>query len=81
MEVFHNTNYTDESLVREKSSYDPKIENKHLIDIINKIEHTDPLLTKYKDNLKPAERIALDELKTFDDIIVKKAGEYSRCDG
>ena len=73
MEVFHNTNYTDESLVREKSSYDPKIENKHLIDIINKIEHTDPLLTKYKDNLKPAERIALDELKTFDDIIIKKA--------
>ena len=38
MEVFHNTNYTDESLVREKSSYDPKIGNKHLIDIINQIE-------------------------------------------
>ena len=73
MEAFHETDYNDESIVKEKSSYEPKIKNKHLTEIISKIEHTDPLLTKYKDNLRPAERTALDELKTYDDIILKKA--------
>ena len=73
MEAFHDTDYHDESLVKEKSLYEPKVQNKHLTEIINKIEHTDPLLNKYKDNLRPAERTALNELKTFDDVIVKKA--------
>ena len=73
MEAFYDTNYTDESLVREKSSYEPKTNDKYLEDIVNKIEQTDPLLTKYKDNLNPAERIALEELKNCEDIVIKKA--------
>ena len=73
MEAFHDTDYHDESLVKEKSLYEPKVKNKHLTEIINKIEHTDPPLMKYKDNLRPTERTALNELKTYDDIIVKKA--------
>ena len=73
MEAFHNSTYNDESLVKEKSIYEPITKDKHLVDIINKIEHTDPLSIKYKDNLNHAERTALSELKTFDDIVIKKA--------
>ena len=73
MEAFHNTNYVDESIVKEKSSYEPKTKDKHLIEITSKIEHTDPQRVKYKDNLNSSERDALNEIKAYEDIVVKKA--------
>ena len=73
METFHDKDFQDTSIVKDKSSYEPDIKNKSLTEIINKIEHTDPLLVKYKDNLRPIERAALEELKTYNDIIIKKA--------
>ena len=75
METFHDKDFQDTSIVKDKSSYEPDIKNKSLTEIINKIEHTDPLLVKYKDNLRPIERAALEELKTYNDIIIKKANK------
>ena len=73
MEAFHDKTYSDESIVKSKSSWEPKVKDKYLIEMISKIEHTDPQRLQYKDNLSPAERNALTELKGYDDIIVKKA--------
>ncbi len=73
MEQFHNTTHKDECIVKPKSSYDPRTKDKHLIEIVNKIEHTDPQRMNCKDNLKPTERTALTELISYDDIVLKKA--------
>ena len=73
MEVFHDSTYEDDSIVKEKSSFIPISKDKHLNEIVSKIEHTEPLRVKFKDNLKPSERNALNELKAYKDIVMKKA--------
>ena len=75
MEAFDNSTYEDESIVKPKSSFDPITKDKHLNEIVKKVEHTDSLRVKAKDNLKPSERQALTDLKTYDDIVIKKSGQ------
>ena len=72
-EKFWDTHYTDESLVREKSHYNPKPANSDLEKIIEQIESTDPIETIQVDNLSTHERMALAEIKAANDIIIKKA--------
>ena len=73
MEAFHDSSYSNNSIVKGKSCWEPTNISSRLGEIVNKIEHTDPKRITYKDNLNPLERNALDELKAFDDIVVKKA--------
>lgn len=71
-EKFWDTNFTDESIVKDKSNYNPKCNNKVLTDIIDIIERTDPTLCDSVDNLSPTERDALKQLKSNSELIIKK---------
>ena len=73
MEIFHEYTYEENSIVKEKSNFVPVSKDKHLNEIVSKIEHTDPPRTKCKDNIKTSERNALNELTSYNDIVIKKA--------
>ena len=76
-EKFWNEPSDDPSLVRENSNYNPKTNNTELAKIIEEIEFTEPTTVVTDDNLPHAERVALDELKSYKDIVIKKADKGS----
>ena len=72
-EIFHNTEYEDESIVRKKSERKFETENQELSSIVNEIENLTPNLVSYKSNFTEEERNALKSLKKHNNLIFKTA--------
>ena len=71
-EKFLGSKFHDDSNIKQRSNYNPKVNNKVLNSIIDIIERTDPIKTSFKDNLSLAERNTLEELSLGNEIITKK---------
>ena len=67
-EKFHGSKFHDDSIIKQRSNYNPKVNDKELNSIIDIIERTDPIKTSFKDNLSLAERNALEELRLGNEI-------------
>ena len=72
-EKFHGSKFHDDSIIKQRSNYNPKVNDKELNSIIDIIERIDPIKRSFKDNLSLAERNALEELRLGNEIIIKKA--------
>ena len=70
---YHDTEYNDNSLCRNKSTKPIRIENEEMKQILHKIENIEPASTTTEDNLDSAERAALQELRNMDNIVIKEA--------
>ena len=73
IERFHDSSYTDNSIVKDPSDLNIRTTNEELQSIITKIEKNGPSHTETADNLTGREREALQQLKIAEDIIIKKA--------
>ena len=73
MEKFHDSDYQDPSLVKHPSKLNIRCDNDELATIISRIDSCAPTVTNIEDNLTQTERQALKQLKSFTDIIIKKA--------
>ena len=79
-EMFWDSDYRDESLVKHASQYNPKSENVELNKVLTTIECLDPVHTSdIEYNLDSAERKALDEIKDLcrSELEIKKADKGS----
>lgn len=72
-EKFFDEQYIDTSIVKEKSDIEVNCSNPDLSTIINDINSLVPLQTDIKYNLSKEESNAIKELKSMNDIIIKKA--------
>lgn len=72
-ERFWDSEYNDESLVRNKSRKIITPRNQELTNILTEIENLEPNLVNTTHNLSQPERNALKELKNNQDIVFKKA--------
>ena len=72
-EKFWDSQSTDESLVKHKSNYTPKVNDPDLTKIIEQLEKAEPTPIVERDNLTPIERVSLEELKSNNNIIIKEA--------
>ena len=73
MEKFHDSEYSDDSVVRKPSNLNVQCDNEELTKIISELRQKDPSSTSMSDNLTIGERSALQDLKTAADIVIKKA--------
>ena len=74
-EKFWNTDFVDDSLVRNESSKNFQTSNRELNTIVENIENLNPINVEKPDNITMQERGALKEFKENKDIIVKKGNK------
>ena len=67
-EMFLDTEYEDESIVRNKSTRSFEIKSRELSSIINEIENLTPNVIRYKSNFTQQGHSALQSLKGNQDI-------------
>ena len=72
-EVFWESDYTNDSLVKGKSIKAIATKDNDLKKIIKEMENIDPTPTKRDENLTKEQREALKNLKSYSDIVIKKA--------
>ena len=77
IEYFHECDYEDESIVKNKSNFIPNINNDDLTQLISKIENENPTSLIMADNLNTNERKALAEIKSHQDIVIQKADKVN----
>ena len=70
-ELFWETDFEDESLLRNRSNKELTCTNSELNKIIRQIEDLEPERTHYDDNISQQERKALDNLKQDQNIVIK----------
>ena len=70
---FQGAEWNDESIVKNPSAYEFASKNPWINNISKKLETLEPEHIEIPDNITPAERRALRELKNDDQIIIKKA--------
>ena len=70
-ELFWETDFEDESLLRNRSNKELTCTNSELSRIIHQIEDLEPGRTHYDDNISQQERKALDNLKQDPNIVIK----------
>ena len=73
IEKFHDSEYHDPSLVKHPSNLNLRCQNDELSTIIARINATEPTAVRTEDNLNSSERAALLELKSANDVVIKKA--------
>lgn len=73
IETFWQQENSDKSILKNKSKRQIYSNNQDLQSITSKIEQMQPYITKHNDNLTKSERQALNELKSNDKLIFKKA--------
>ena len=73
-ELFWETDFEDESLLRNRSNKELTCTNSELNKIIRQIEDLEPERTHYDDNISQQERKALDNLKQNPNIVDKSGG-------
>ena len=78
-EIFYDTKYEDESVVRNKSTRNFETKSKELSLIINEIENLTPNTISYKSNFTQEEYSALQSLKENQDIVFEQ--ERKEVDG
>ena len=71
--VYHNSDYTDNSLVRKTSTRQTNCTDEEMKQIIRTIDILEPDKSSNKDNLTPEEREALQDLRNDQRIIIKEA--------
>ena len=71
--AYHDVNFQDDSLCRNRSSKSIICKDEELKQIIQTIENLEPEKTSQKDNLTPEERLALQELQNDDHVVIKEA--------
>ncbi len=73
IEKFHDSEYSDDSIVKKPSNLNVRCDNEELVNVISEIKKKDPTSTSTPDNLSQGERAALRDLKAATDIVIKKA--------
>ena len=71
--AFHNTDFEDTSLCRNKSDKSINVKDGEMIEIIRKIQNIEPEGAKTEDNLTHEERNALKELQNENNVVIKEA--------
>ena len=74
-EIFNDTEYEDESIVRNKSTRNQETRSGELSLVINEIENSTPNVIICKSNFTQEEYFALQSLKGNQDIVFKTADE------
>ena len=72
-EKYFDSTFTNDALVKEKSHHAVKCTNNELKRIVEQIENVAPSKIRLKKNLTQGETRALESLKSYDDIVIKKA--------
>ena len=77
IEIYHDSENTDPSLVRHSSNYEVRTHNGWLQHISNQLEQSEPNRTSESHNVTEEERKAVLKLKSDKSIVIKKADKIN----